>query len=298
MACGIGLGSVQSVGGEGISYPSEDGHKFTWPGRSNVEGGDYSLCWCRPTPGGLSCRGPGDFLVQAGSLRIEGPRLSQLHHCTSTEACSLELLWPDAIVPRAGALLAIEDGSECGGDHVVVARGFGGGEPAEGTVRFEWPTLAVNGGRFGLCWCSAPWYEPQGCSDVSKFYLRVGDIEVSGPYRNQSFSCYQGEACRIRPVLGLHLRNGPALLLRFGGAGSCADAARAASNGTDGAGAALALSSRAHSCDAYFDGCTVEWGADVMTMAPGHYQLCWCASPDRPFEDFSIDVGTLTVVAW
>merc|ERR1712232_332840 len=175
----------------------------------------YVLCWCRRA-GGIECRHKTSFVVEVGTLSVQGPALNQKHQCQSTEACVVNLAWLPGVAPVEGRL-AVAVGESCNG---TFAAGFPGGA-VEGTVDFLWPNVTASGGVRALCWCGVPEYDvPDACSKKEDFLHQIGHLDVVGPSAAQTFTCMAGEACSISPIRG-ELADGFTLLLRS--AGFCGD---------------------------------------------------------------------------
>jgi len=280
------------IGGEGISFPSDDGAKYAWPGLNHAPSGNYTLCWCRISPGITDCRVAEDFLVEAGQLTMEGPLLDQQHSCRSTLDCSVDVEWLQGAIPREG-FLAVVAGERCDGA-TPFAVGFQGGAAGPSLERFQWPQLAATGGRRALCWCALP-----GCkNEAEDFVHQIGTLEVEGPYAEHEFSCYVGEECSVAPVRGEGLGNGHTLLFRSHG--TCAFTPNATEApllpGEVEREPIIAVSQAADQCGVYFTGCTNAWEAHLMGILPGDYRICWCASTACNITDYVVDIGKLTVV--
>ncbi|CAE8599893.1 unnamed protein product, partial [Polarella glacialis] len=167
-SCGTAPAAVK-LGGEGISYPSQDGTSFAWPGYARTVGGLYQLCWCRIKANVTDCRRHTDFLVSAGQLVLSGPLLAQRRRCHSGEECNITLNWP-LQAPVVPGLLSVASSCESG---AAVVAGFQGGPAISSSADFTWPQLNASGGRHKLCWCSMP--NCTGPSDHTA--IEVGLIE-------------------------------------------------------------------------------------------------------------------------
>eukprot|EP00930_Biecheleria_cincta_P035475 TRINITY_DN24396_c0_g2_i1.p1 TRINITY_DN24396_c0_g2~~TRINITY_DN24396_c0_g2_i1.p1 ORF type:complete len:4398 (+),score=706.18 TRINITY_DN24396_c0_g2_i1:1156-13194(+) len=293
-SCGDALPATQ-LGGEGISYLTQDGTIFAFPPISRGPGGRYQLCWCRKASGITDCRRNVDFVVTAGHLILQGPLTDQMHSCRSGRECTVALKWDNAVDPeKVDGLLSVAPTCSTGlhflGTKMVY--GFPGG-PAEGNADFNWTVVKASAGLHKLCWCALPCKGPE-----DKFAFEVGQLEIEGPYSGQRFSCVAGRRCVVAPLQGVHLQNGDQLRLSsaVGGTGR----ARCGSSDAGSSGFSTAqISQPSRGCGTYRDGCTFEWpDAKMAAVPPGSYGLCWCrAGTCEAAEDFTTEVGDLQVVS-
>ena len=276
-ACGKAK-PVQSLGGEGISFPSTDGTSFNFTSRAQASGRYYELCWCRIAANITFCRHSSDFIVHAGRLLLLGPELGRSYFCRSGEACAIRLSWLHEDAMTTGAIVLAGACGQAGLkpiDSIVVA--------ALGTSDFSWPSLHAYGGQYSVCWCASP------CDPVQDLHLsfHIGTMDIHGPFAEQSFTCLQQRECSVAPVNGLQLQDGDKLKIDLDAGVPC-----------NSPGVTLAsLPSRR--CGTYADSCTFIWPASVMAdLQPGPFNLCWCRGSSGCVNgaDFAVHIGVLAVI--
>ena len=168
------------------------GSSTSWsPVIATAAGGQYRLCWC--TTREFACDGVEDFGVDMGSLTLIGPYLEQSYTCVAGQACGLDGL--------GGLHLSVDDTimvlDTCGSAQILTSllasAGQGFFHNAGSSPNASLALLAVPGGQYRLCWCSA--YQP--CPSTGHA-LDFGGLEVVGPWPlAQDRTCVSGQTCEF-----------------------------------------------------------------------------------------------------
>eukprot|EP00928_Gymnodinium_smaydae_P082592 TRINITY_DN6590_c1_g7_i1.p1 TRINITY_DN6590_c1_g7~~TRINITY_DN6590_c1_g7_i1.p1 ORF type:complete len:3710 (+),score=739.71 TRINITY_DN6590_c1_g7_i1:1163-11131(+) len=253
-----------------------------------AEGAYYRLCWCAS---GYSCNVPKDFVVDAGTMILNGPHFGQHRTCLSGTACEVKDLTGVGLSDGDRTLVA----RFCDAD-LYVARfsnnGFSDPAVDSGTT-LTWADggavpITSPGGFYHMCWCGST----QPCAKNGRNYrVDYGTFYILGPAPlTQSRTCISGELCEVDSVTGYGLQDGDQLMMLS----KCGDPLKVVDRWPD---SGISLDANTSGSTGVVDTESFEWGTYV-TSGGGTYWMCWCASAlacDRA-EMFNVEAGLLTLI--
>ncbi|CAK0799277.1 unnamed protein product [Prorocentrum cordatum] len=160
------------------------GSTFTFPDVVSAEGGDYRVCWCRPSASLTGCANSVDFAADAGQLTIVAPVLDHLRKCYRGAPCAIGDL--EGFGLADGDLVRVLH-TCAGGDEALVAHwpDEGLSQAAEaGGASVSWGAQPVwsEAGRYALCWCMGG----GTCEQLGDFSLQIGELVLAGPASGQA----------------------------------------------------------------------------------------------------------------
>jgi hypothetical protein len=277
--CGEGT-KVVGFPNNDIAVAADLGASYNFPGSDNVVtagGHEYEMCWCGKDVG--VCASPANFLVNAGTLKLIGPRTDNEVSCVQGRTCHI-LDFTGVGLSDSNKMKMLDVcgvGVSPGGfpdSGVAVASAFG--------KEYKSWTSSVTAqfGSYRMCWCGNGW----SCPPVAGFKMDAGVLWIVGVNAGQQKSCHNFDGCSIDAITGNYLRNGDLMQILT----AC-----------DGAGTNITgwpLSGK--SLPATGGGASFSWGiVERVTSAPGTYKMCWCpyghSSLCDDLADFTVDAGDL-----
>eukprot|EP00445_Apocalathium_hangoei_P022667 CAMPEP_0203903416 /NCGR_PEP_ID=MMETSP0359-20131031/45378_1 /ASSEMBLY_ACC=CAM_ASM_000338 /TAXON_ID=268821 /ORGANISM="Scrippsiella Hangoei, Strain SHTV-5" /LENGTH=1001 /DNA_ID=CAMNT_0050827469 /DNA_START=18 /DNA_END=3020 /DNA_ORIENTATION=- len=192
------------------------------------EGGNYRMCWCRPSASARGCTNTDDFAMDMGMLSIIKPEQPQyLRQCFQGQKCVIhfpdwmdgDTVWvlkscPD--MPRDGRFRYDKpyEGTEL--DYLIDGwPQIGRSLPAEAGGQISWGDEAIYlpVGRYLMCWCmgNGLWPMHKRCEKVHDFWIPIGEIEILGPVPGQHFEATSGHPVLVSDFKGYGLEQGDGL---------------------------------------------------------------------------------------
>eukprot|EP00913_Durusdinium_trenchii_P024286 g22800.t1 len=198
---------VVGIESQGISQKLQpNASDFRW-GSSllSAAGGDYRICWCAGheldgTP--RACEVASDFVVDVGTLSINGPMGGQSWSCSTSRPCAIENLQGAGLTVNLGqdSSKRITDRQRLGHDRFLVKVGdcFGGAtlrglhwasdltlvDSNGTTANVSWgnESVAAEGGEYRVCFCTeAGSEEPCNSQNPHRFTTDAGTLTIKGP---------------------------------------------------------------------------------------------------------------------
>ena len=267
---------------------SAAGTTFSQLERMTSAGGVFRLCWCHGLGLENDCLLARAAAMDVGSLFVIGAApLSQDRTCVAGSICSITGILGEGL--QEGDLILVMD--TCGLEKSSVP-----GFPSRGTIAmteegtvFSWgfASITAAGGTYQLCWCSVEGvHSGEACSTAADADITIGQLYFIGPGPlSQDHTCVAGQTCRIQGLTGEHLPSAGSMLLVLETCGF--------------AGIPEGLSPADPWPLANALGKAQDFqSSNLLRSAGGNYRLCWCSGlgPCTRMTDFSMDVGTLTLV--
>ena len=210
---------------------------------------------------------------------IIGPApLTQSRTCVSGYTCVLGTF--------TGSFLTHDDKvairDTCGLSTAVV------GFPNEGLLTSgALPRISLSGGLYRLCWCSLP----GGCERPEDFRTDFGSLHLLGPSPlDQHRTCVSGQTCRISDMsfynqFEFDWSIGRLLILE-----TCASRSVLPR---------IWAEPIRPPATSYFSSLLGAFQTEVISVAGGLYNLCWCSTIPGPCvdaEDFHVSVGMIDII--
>ena len=213
-------------------------------------------------------------------------------HCEVGQSCTVSIT---GISLLDGHQLVMVASESCTGTLLKVSDvpNSGMSQPATdaGSV-YTWGNVSADflpePGNYTLCWCAN--MNGLVCDNLQDFQILAGQLQVSGPFREQLFVCARGQDCSpLQPLQGVGLTEGSHVAIRSDGCGTPNSLQVSESN-------LLGIAKLEDGLKLSFGTSNLQADHRVnIDSSESGYDLCWCSKSCCQGQDFVAPAGKLRI---